>query len=90
MVKNSSRYKLFKSTKRGSEEVENKIADMIDQMQTPENLNKLVNAISLDRWKTPGSARGKMDFSKFEEKLNRAKSEYFCAKPSDSREDTKE
>lgn len=80
MVKNSSRYKLFGPSGRGNEEVEGRLRELIGQMQTPENLRKLMSVITPETRQSPLVER-KMDFSKFEEKLNKAKDEYFGKEP---------
>jgi hypothetical protein len=75
MVKKSARYELFKSGQRGRVDVENKLEAMLDQMQTPDNLSKLFGSMSKGNWGK--SQPGKMNFSDFEAKLNKAKEDYF-------------
>jgi hypothetical protein len=87
MVKKLTHYGLFKPEKRVKEGVEQKLEKLIQRMQTPENLKKLSDALSGERWKHGKKPLPKMDFSKFEEKLNQAKKSYF-SKLSDEEEGT--
>jgi hypothetical protein len=78
MAKNVSRYELFQAGKRGREDVERELQNLIREMQTTENLRKLASALVVDPWaqKVPAPRR-KLDFASFEEKLNKAKKEFF-------------
>jgi predicted nuclease with TOPRIM domain len=78
MAKNLKDYGLFGSLKRGNKEVEEKLQEMVAKMQTPENLEKMVKAVATKRRKFDEPIKpSRLDFSKFEEKLNQAKKDYF-------------
>jgi hypothetical protein len=78
MAKDVSRYDLFQAAKRGKGDVERDLENLIREMQTTENLRKLASALAVDPWaKKRATAGKKLDFASFEEKLNKAKKEFF-------------
>lgn len=77
MVKNAKLSSLFQSDRRGTDDVERRLEIAVREMQTPENLRKLRQAITKDLWGKKPAEPASMDFSKFEAKLNKVKNAFF-------------
>jgi len=77
MGKKTTNYSMFSPDVRGSEDAEFRLKLLIGKMQTAENLQKLARAVSLDCWEKEKTKPARMDFSRFEEKLNNVKKEFF-------------
>ena len=72
--KNATDYDIFGSVLRGTEEGEAMVKTVIQEKQTPENLNKLAKAVSIDWNQTDNNVLHlKLAFSRFEEKLEKNK-----------------
>ncbi len=76
-MKNPTIYSLFQSELRGSNEIDRKLENALNEMQTPENLMKLKKAVSLGDWEPRKVKRVNLDFSKFETKLNHVRESCF-------------